>query len=560
VVKLADRLHNLRTLSSMPRQKRQKIADETLDIYAPLATIFGLFGIKRELYDLALAYKFPRQGGKLQQNINRLINDPWVKGLVDNLQKVLREEGVDAEVSVRTKGLWGYYDIRNRILIKEIETPQEIMIVTQCRTCCYQALGVLNRIHPPVPRTIRDFIANPKPSGYQGLHARANVGGRKFFFKIRTAEMARQAHRGMVKDWSTDSKAKGRFLKELQEMFDILGSDESVSYRDLIAAGGRKELYTYTPNGDLICLPYNSIVLDFAFRVHTAVGHSCMGALINNKRRDVTTVLRDGDVVKIIKSDQQVKFPVDIQEQCQTPKARSELSKAFRRRRQGVVVGIGLSILKQELLRYGIPFEVTEKEGMLDILTYFRLASLEELYLRLGEGRVRLKELLYEIRNGLFMEYETRENTSEVLNKIELTTVDPVAVKSSACCRPSPLNKGIIGLLSERGLSLHRKECTQLAKINFIREEAVDVRWKLKETKVHKEQNLFVYSATRQRIFMLLSVAPEELRVLNVTALSDPTKKKSDWQIDFTVANLHGLKAIIKALDRSELRYDFDLV
>ncbi|MDH3349522.1 MAG: HD domain-containing protein, partial [Desulfobulbaceae bacterium] len=462
IVKLADRLHNLRTLSSMPRHKRQKIADETLDVYAPLATIFGLYEIKRELYDLALGYKFPRQGAKLQLHINRLREDPKVLALVNNLQKELREDGVDVEVLLRTKGLWGYYDIRNRILIKEIETPQEIMIVTECRTCCYQALGVLNRIHPPVPRTIRDFIANPKPSGYQGLHARANIEGRKFFFKIRTNEMTRHAHRGMVRDWSTDSKARGRFLRELQEMFDILGSDESVSYRDLIAASGRKELYTYTPNGDLICLPINSIVLDFAFRIHTAVGHKSMGALINNRRREVNTKLRDGDVVKIIKSDNKVKFPIDLQELCQTPKARSELSKAFRERRQGVITGIGLSILKQELLRYAIPFEVMEKEGMADILTYFRLSSLEELYLRLGEGGVRLKELLYEIRNGLFVGYDIRENTSEQLNKIELKTMDPVTVKSSACCRPSPLDKGVIGLLSERGLSLHRKECGQL--------------------------------------------------------------------------------------------------
>ena len=275
IVKLADRLHNLRTLSSMPKHKRQKISDETLDIYAPLATILGLFAIKRELYNLALAFKFPRQGSRLQVHINSLREDPAVLAIIADLQQAMTQEGLEGTVALRTKGLWGYFDVRNRILIKEIESPQEILILMHSRNACYQALGVLNQIYPPIPRTIRDFIANPKPSGYQGLHARPIINGRKFLFKIRTEEMARRAQRGMVRDWGGDSRVSSRFFKEIQEMFDILGSDDSVSYRDMIAASGRKEIYTYTPQGDLICLPVNSILLDFAFRVHTAIGHTC---------------------------------------------------------------------------------------------------------------------------------------------------------------------------------------------------------------------------------------------------------------------------------------------
>ncbi|WP_457574874.1 RelA/SpoT family protein [Desulfolithobacter sp.] len=559
VVKLADRLHNLRTLSSMPRHKRQKIADETLDIYAPLATILGLFAIKRELYNLALAYKFPRQGNRLQLHINKLRSDPKALTIRDQVQKALDSEGINATVTLRTKGLWGYYDIRHRILIKEIESPQEFLIVAASRGECYQALGTLNSIYPPIPRTIRDFIANPKPSGYQGLHARANIEGRKFLFKIRTEEMARRAQRGLVRDWTTGGKERSRFVREIQEMFDILGSEDSVSYRDMIAASGRKEIYTYTPQGDLICLPVNSIVLDFAFRVHTAIGHSCLAALIGNRRVEPDTVLKDGDVVKIIRQDTPVRFDPDIQKLCQTPRARSELAKAFRQRRQAVSREIGRSVLEQEMRRYGLPLEVTQKKGMADILAYFRIDSMEDLYLQVGEGRVRLRELIYEMRHGLYAGRETLQLPTGVFNRIELSTVDPVVVKSSACCKPSPLDKGLIGLLSERGLSLHRKDCHRLQKLKFQREDAVEVRWKLRETRVTKPQKVIIMAATRHRLFMLLSVAPEVMKIDDIVALGGTPGGEQVWEVNFRVADLYSLKKIIKHFRRSSLPYDFGL-
>ncbi len=559
IVKLADRLHNLRTLSSMPKHKRQKIAVETLDIYAPLATILGLFAIKRELYNLALAFKFPRQGNKLQVYINKLRNDPEALNILDNVQKALLHGNNASKVNLRTKGLWGYYDVRNRILIKEIESPQEILILLQNRDACYQALGTLNRIYPPIPRTMRDFIANPKPSGYQGLHVRANIHGRKFLFKLRTEEMARRAQRGLLRDWTIDKKAHGRFVREIQEMFDILGSDDSVSYRDMIAASGRKEIYTYTPQGDLICLPVNSIVVDFAFRVHTAIGHSCVGAMIGNRRVGPEHKLADGNVIKVLRQETTVNFDPEMQELCQTPRARSELAKAFRVRREGVSRKIGASVLRQEMRRYGVPFDVIRKDGMDDILAYYDIEDIEELFLQVGEGRVRLRELIYEIRNGLYVGRSTLFQPTGVFNRVELSTLDPVVIKSSACCKPSPLDKGIIGLLSMRGLSLHRKECGQLQKIKFQREDAVEVRWKPKETKVGKIQKIIIMQVSRNRLFMLLSVAPEEMKVVDIVYLGKGVSNVGDWEVNFTVIDLHGLKKTSRHFARSSLRYDFDI-
>jgi GTP pyrophosphokinase len=558
IVKLADRLHNLRTLSSMPRHKRQKVADETLDIYAPLATILGLFAIKREMYNLALAFKFPKKGSKLQVHIDKLKRDSVARDIVQQVIQALKGDEIKAAVTVRTKGLWGYYDAKNHILIKEIESPQEILIIADTRKSCYAALGTLNRIFPPIPRTIRDFVANPKPSGYQGLHARANIHGKKYLFKIRTEEMARRAQRGLVRFWTSEKK-RGRYIKGLQEMFDILGSDESVSYRDLIAAGGRKEIYTYTPQGDLVCLPVNSIVLDFAFSVHTAIGHTCIAAMIGNRRVLPDHVLKDGDVVKIVRQSKPIRFDPDIQLLCQTPRARSELAKTFRQRRRDVSAVIGRSVLQQEMRRYGLPFEILLKEEVKDVLEYFNISDLDELYLQIGTGKIRLREFIFEIRNGLYANRETQPPPTGVFNRIELTTLDPVVVKSSACCRPTPLDKGIFGLLSERGLSLHRRDCSRLPKIKFQREDAVEVRWDMKKTRIVKPQKVIVFAANRQRMFMLLSVAPSEMKIDDIIKLTDRPNTTPAWEINFTVLDLSALKKIFKHLDRSELPYEFAL-
>ncbi|MCI5167677.1 MAG: bifunctional (p)ppGpp synthetase/guanosine-3',5'-bis(diphosphate) 3'-pyrophosphohydrolase, partial [Candidatus Electrothrix sp. GM3_4] len=530
VVKLADRMHNLRTLGSMPRYKRQRIAEETLDFYAPLATILGLFALKRELYTRALAYKFPKQGQKLRQHIKRLEKNPNLVALTGNLNKDLAEAGVNAQIAVRTKGLWGYYDIRNQILKKELEVPQEILITMEQRTGCYQALGILNQLYPPIPRTIRDFIANPKPTGYQGLHARAIIEGNKYLFKIRTEEMARSAQRGLVKDWNPNEKNQDRFVQEIQEMFEILGNNDAVSYRDMIAAGGRKEIYTYTPQGDLICLPVHSVVLDFAFRIHTDIGHTCTGAIIRDRRVGPDEVLRDGNVIRILHRKEPVNLDLNMQHSCQTPRARSELTKVFRKRIQAVSVETGRSVLKQEMRRYGLSYDLLEQQGVDNILVYFNIDSREELLQEVGQGQLRLRELIYEIRNGLQMRSsEILPQPTGILNRIELTTVDPVVVKSSACCKPTPLDKGSVGLLSKRGISLHCKDCFQLKKMKFQREDAVEVHWKLSATPVKKEQKVTILAATAKRVFKLISIAPDALQITDVLRIGKNSTAIPSW-------------------------------
>jgi GTP diphosphokinase / guanosine-3',5'-bis(diphosphate) 3'-diphosphatase len=558
LVKLADRLHNLRTLGAMPKHKRQKISDETLDIYAPLATVFGLFSLKREMYNLALSYKFPKQGAKLLGQIRQLKKSPEALEIINRLENNTREVWLNSSVTIRTKGLWAYYDPSNRILRKKIDNPLEILIIADNSQSCYSVLGILNQTFPPIPRTIRDFIANPKPTGYQGLHARANIKGNKYLFKIRTKKMARRAQRGLFKDWTSKSNIQRRFIREIQELFDVIASGEVGSYRDVIAASGKKEIYTYTPEGDLFCLPAQSTVLDFAFRVHTDIGHSCTGAMIGSGKFSSGHQLHDGDVIRILRADHPLQFQPSMLSLCRTPRARAELSKTFRIRRQELSQVIGLSIVTQEMLRYGLPFDLLQRKDLQKVLHHFSVADLDELYIHVGEGQLRLSNLIQQIKEKLYQGKSPLVKPTGQLNKVELTTLDPVTIKISACCKPNPTDKGLFAFLSERGLSIHHRECPQLKKAKFQREDLVDLRWKLRNTRVDKVQSLVIMAATQHRVMMLLGVAPEEMRLVEIMLLSKTPTSTPAWEVRFQVPTLYVLRKVLRHFDKSALVYDFD--
>jgi len=555
LVKLADRLHNLRTLDAMRRDRRQKIADETLDIYAPMARVMGLFSMKRELYDLALKYKFPKQSNKILAHIRNLENSPEVADIVSTLWEDFQNSWITAEIKPRAKGLWGYFDPVNKVLAKAIDHPMEFIILVDDIETCYRVLGLVNQKFPPIPRTIRDFIANPKPTGYQGLHARANIKGRNYLFKIRTPEMARNAQKGIIKAWS-EHKPAGQFEKTLREMFDLLGTDEGLSPREMIAASGKKEIYTYTPKGDTICLPLQSIVLDFAFQVHTDVGKRCIAAIIKRERVEPDHVLKDGDQVKIVLQEKPVLFEPRLQELCKTPRSRSGLAKGFRIRRQDLAVKIGRVILEQECQRYGLVLkDLLRYEG--DMLGQLSMESLDQLFLNVGVAGISFRDLRHKIVNLLPEDIAIIKPSGRGLNKISLNTLDPAVIKFSACCKPTPSEKDLIGILNERGISVHQKTCERFRSLKVRREDVVEVSWQLKETLITKPQHLFVPEATRNRIFMMLAVAPDKMKVADILVLSRIDAKRPAWEINFEVSNLHGLKSILDHFDKSGLPYEF---
>ncbi|MBU0484564.1 MAG: HD domain-containing protein [Proteobacteria bacterium] len=560
LIKLADRLHNLRTLESMPKHKRQKIAEETIDIYAPMAKVIGLYGLKRELYDLALKYKFPRQANKLLSRIRSYESRDDVKEILKKLHQEMEAVWITADIGLRVKGLWAYFDPVNKVLNKEIESPLEILIAVDDIQTCYRILGIVNQTYPPIPRTIRDFIANPKATGYRCIHARANIRGNNYLFKIRTREMLESGRAGIVAEWSVKKKVPGIFEKQIQEMFDILGADDDLSYREMIAASGKKEIYTYTPKGDPIYLPKQSTVLDFAFKVHTEVGSRCLYGVIGRQKVGWEHVLQDGDQVKIVCQEEPVKFDPYIQELCQTPKARSELARMFRFRQAVLSRDVGRAIIKQEMKHYGIPFEVLDKDEVFEFLEHFEVEDFDTFFQLIGEGRLPLKLVISEVKNRLYANRNTLQPPTGTFNRIELATLDPACIKLSRCCNPVPTDKGLLGLLSERGLSVHQQKCDRIKSLKIQREDVVELRWRLKDTKVIKPQTLLFLKATsRNRLLMMLGVAPDEMKILDVISLAQRPSSKPAWEINFQVDNLQSLKNILTHFTKSGLEYDFAL-
>lgn len=557
LVKLADRLHNLRTLKALPKHKRQKIAEETLNIYAPMARVMGLFNLKRELFNLALRFKFPRQSQKVLSRIRQMEQDPEILGIAETLREEMKKFMIDCRITIRVRGLWSYFNPVDRVLVKEIERPVEFIMVINNIQSCYTVMGILNQNYPPIPRTIRDFIANPKPSGYQGLHAKANIKGHSYLFKIRTPGMETRNQRGLLRGWSGKTDKGDSFEKDLREMFDILGTDDDFSHRDMIAVGAKKEIYTYTPKGDRICLPRQATVLDFAFKVHTQVGMCCSGAMIGRKRVEPGYRLKDGDQVKILRQDKPVLFEPELQRLCQTPRARSGLAKTFRGRRHHLAREIGESLVRQEMKHYGIPFDLLDKKETVKFFKKLGCKSSEQLFEKVGEGLVFLRELMNILLKGPWADKESRQPPAGVLNVVYLSTLDPLSIKFSACCHPLPVDKGLLGLLSDRGVSVHKKECHRIKELKIQREDVVELRWRLQETMVAKTQKLVFYKSIRNRLLMILAVAPERMRVSEVVSLSKIVTSTPDWQVSFDVPDLYNLRRILHHFDKSGIPYEF---
>jgi GTP pyrophosphokinase len=555
LVKLADRLHNLRTLDAMPRDRRQKVSDETLDIYAPLAKVMGLFDLKRELYHLALKNKFPKQSNKVLAHIRSIENSQIVKEIVSILEKELKKSWINGEISVRAKGLGRYFDPVNKVLIKEIEHPVDIVVLVDDIEACYRVLGLVNQEFPPVPRTIRDFISNPKPTGYQGLHARANIKGNNVLFKIKTPQMARQGRKGIIRAWS-DKDVPGHFEKALRDMFDFLSEDQGLSPREMIAASGKKEIYTFTPKGDPVFLPMHSTVLDFAFQVHTEVGRRCVAATIKNEKVEPDHILKDGDQVNIIMQKDPVLFEPRLQELCRTPRARTGLSRGFKLRRQGLAVEIGRVILEEECKRYGVSLKKLLKYED-EVLEQLKMKTMDQLYLNVGEARVSFRELRQKIMGCFPENMKIQKPSGRGLNAISLTTLDPAVIKFSACCKPNPTEKDLVGILNERGISVHQRTCNRFRALKVRREDVAEVSWQLKKTRITKLQHLYVPEATRNRIFMMLAVAPDTMKVADILVLSRIDIKKPAWEINFDVDTLYGLRNILTHFDKSRLTYEF---
>jgi GTP diphosphokinase / guanosine-3',5'-bis(diphosphate) 3'-diphosphatase len=488
VIKLVDRLHNLRTLHHLPKAKRQRIAQETIEVYAPIAAKFNIFPLKRELYHLALSYLYPRKSKRILQFVHSFRNSAEFQALVQAFQKAFADTSCPVTLRPRAKGLGSYYDpIKRTLELANTENYVDFGIIlrTEDLVSCYTALGIVNTTFPPIPRSLRDFIANPKNTGYRSLHVRIHSAGHNYLIKIRTPSMDEWATYGILTEWNTQKPLSDEHWQEISELLRTIGeySGAGPQRKALIRLSEAEEIFVYSPIGDIYYLPKGSIVLDFAYKIHSELGDFCSGAMINNEWVPLTHVLKDGDLVEILTSSEPLEVDPELETLCKTPRSRSAINKKLHQKRQRYAQKVGEEILLQEIHRHGLPDDILVGENTHFVLEFLNLKDLSELFVRVGQDLLSPHLILYYLKPSLQgPDHTAHRGSLKSLplerNMLAVAELDRAIHKFARCCNPYPGQDELVAILSERGTTFHHKDCKDLLERHDLQpQQLLDVKW-----------------------------------------------------------------------------------
>ncbi len=498
MIKLADRLHNMRTIEYLPSEKQRKIAQETLDIYAPLAHRLGMAKVKGELEDLALKTLHPEAYEDLQRRVakRRLEREAEINQVIAILQKKLGEVGIEAQITGRPKH---FYSIHKKMLqgreFDEIYDLTAVRIIAPTVRDCYGALGVVHSLWKPVPGRFKDFIAIPKSNMYQSLHTTV-IGpkGDPVEIQIRTPEMHRIAEEGIAAHWLYKEK-KGKegfdqafvWLRQLlewqQEMKDPREFMETVKV-DLFP----EEVYVFTPKGDVKALPEGSTPIDFAYAIHTEVGHHCVGARVNGKLVPLRQSLRQGDIVEIVTSQTQ-KPSRDWLKVVRSSRARSKIKQWLRTEERARSVILGRELLEREAKKHRLallPLLDSEELGKLAVEHGY--STVDDLLAGLAYGKTSVQPVIARFLPPEALvepKAEARPAAKPARARAEsgvtVRGVDDVMARFAKCCTPVP-GDPIVGFITRgRGITVHTRDCPNLTAGAWDSERTVEVQWDVAE-------------------------------------------------------------------------------
>lgn len=483
IIKLADRLHNLRTLHYLPLTKRQRIAQETIEVYAPIAARLNVYPLKREFYHLALSFLYPKKSKKILHLMRDLRNSPAIASLEASLSAILAESGFSADIRTRLKGLGSYYDPVKRTLdpaYPENYVDFAIILHTEDITACYKVLGLVNNNLTAVPRSSRDFIANPKANGYKSLHTRIHLSGNNYLVKIRTLEMEKWANGGILRAWESQKGLTEDNWQEISELLRDIGEygGAATHRKALIRLSEAEEIYTFSPAGDIYYLPKASIVLDFAYRIHSELGDNCEGALVNGSWMPITGRLKDGDTVQILTSPEPLDVDTDLETLCKTPKARTAINRRLHQKRLKFAQQIGRDILLQEIFRHKLTSSVLEGENIRLILEILNVKDLNELYVQIGQDLVSPQLVLYYLEGHRPDDPRKQDEQGYGQNTLSVSSLDKAIFKFARCCNPLPGQDLVVATLSERGVTFHHRDCHDLhERHSLLVQQMLQVHW-----------------------------------------------------------------------------------
>ncbi|MDN5347870.1 MAG: diphosphokinase / guanosine-3,5-bis(diphosphate) 3-diphosphatase [Clostridia bacterium] len=483
LIKLADRLHNMQTLDFLPPEKQKEIARETLEIYAPLAHRLGIFRLKWQLEDAGLRYLEPEKYYDLVKSISkrRQEREQYVQELVEILRDKLAEAGIASDIQGRPKHFYSIYNkmVKQQKELSEIYDLIAVRVIVNSVRDCYAVLGIIHSLWKPIPGRFKDYIAMPKPNMYQSLHTTV-IGprGEPFEIQIRTWEMHRTAEYGIAAHWrykegrSTSDKefeAKLTWLRQLldwqRELRDPKEFMETLKI-DLFS----DRVYVFTPKGDVVELPAGSVPIDFAYRVHTAVGHSCTGAKVNGRIVPLDYKLKTGDIVEILttKGSGPSRDWLHI---VQTSQAKNRIRQWFKKQEREQNLAQGREMLEKECRKQGLDEEEVFKTAFLqELAKKFNLATAEDLVVAVGAGQVTVQQVLGKIKGEAEAETaapvlpaaKPRPAYGRPSHGVRVKGADNVMVRLARCCNPLP-GDAIIGYITRgKGVSVHRTDCPNI--------------------------------------------------------------------------------------------------
>jgi guanosine-3',5'-bis(diphosphate) 3'-pyrophosphohydrolase len=504
IVKLADRLHNMRTLGALPREKQEHIAQETIDIYAPIAHRLGMGKVRGELEDLAFQTLHPEEAEDLIREIDAKRNqhEELLGELKTQIEQKLQKEEVPARVQGRVKRAYSVYLKlkRQRITLDQVYDVLAVRIITNSVKNCYAALGVIHNEWHPIPGRIKDFIAMPRPNLYQSLHTSViGPGGVTFEVQIRTEEMHRLAEEGIAAHWKYKEGSKGpgnddqriawlRQLVEWQHEMSDSGDFLSTLKVDLYS----EEVYTFTPRGRVIVLPRDATPIDFAYAIHSDVGNTCVGARVNGTIKPLKSTLRNGDVVEIL--TQAGHQPSrDWLAVVKSTRARNKIRHLINTVERAKAVEIGQKSLEKEARRMGLSLGRISQGDLESVASEYGVSKTEDLYAALGFGRFSARQILQKVAPEEAASAEAAEVTPPPARpphptpgfaladggdlSIDVKGADDVLVYRAKCCNPVR-GEQIVGYITRgKGVAVHSLQCSNVQKLMYEAERKIQVEW-----------------------------------------------------------------------------------
>lgn len=590
LIKLADRLHNMRTLKYLKRDRQIANAKETLELYAPLANRLGLYSIKAELEDLGFKYMYPEKYYELVESINKKKDErlSFIEKIMDDIRVQLKKQRVDAEVTGRAKHLYSIYRKmkRDNSTIDQIYDLFAMRIIVNSVKDCYSALGVVHEMYSPMPGRFKDYIAVPKPNMYQSIHTTLlGEKGTPFEVQIRTWDMHRIAEYGIAAHWAyKEANFLGRGKKNVVVTEDKLSwlretlewqkdlQDPEQFLENLKTELFEDEVYVFTPKGLIKVLPKGATPIDFAYSVHAEIGNHMTGCKINSKMMPIITELNSGDIVEIITSENSKGPSMDWLKFVKSTSAKTKINGWFKKEKKAENIEKGKNLIEKEIKRLGLSYDKIFKTDYINaMLNRYKYRDLDEMYAAVGFGansatkviaRMLIEYRKYNKEEDIEKKLEElssareEKKTKPSSNGIIVKGIDNCLVKLSKCCNPLPGDE-IIGYITKgRGVSIHRKDCVNVKDLLKEENRIIDVSW-VDERQASYNVDIEVYANDRSGLLadVIKGISNTKANMIGVNAKAGKDRI-AIIELTIETKNLDELNTILKAIRKVDSVYE----